>query len=114
MQIRNLVEKPSKELAPSNLAIIGRYILTPEIFPFLGEKRIGVGGEIQLTDAIQRLKEIQDVYAYKFEGKRYDVGEQLGFIETTLAFALERPELKKDVLGLMKKFLIEKEYEAIR
>ncbi|MBO0588611.1 UTP--glucose-1-phosphate uridylyltransferase GalU [Sporosarcina sp. E16_8] len=113
MQIRNLVEKPSKELAPSNLAIIGRYILTPEIFSFLGEKRIGIGGEIQLTDAIQRLKEIQDVYAYKFEGKRYDVGEQLGFIETTLAFALDRPELKKDVLGLMKKFLIELEYEAI-
>lgn len=113
MQIRNLIEKPSKELAPSNLAIIGRYILTPEIFSFLGEKRIGVGGEIQLTDAIQRLKEIQDVYAYKFEGKRFDVGEQLGFIETTLAFALDRPELKEDVLGLMKKFLIEKEYEAI-
>ncbi len=114
LQIRNLIEKPSKENAPSNLAIIGRYILTPEIFAFLGEKRIGKGGEIQLTDAIQRLKAIQDIYAYKFEGKRCDVGEQLGFIETTLLFALDRPELKKGVLGLMKNFLSEKEYEAIR
>lgn len=114
LQIRSLIEKPSKEDAPSNLAIIGRYILTPEIFSFLGEKHIGKGGEIQLTDAIQRLRTIQDIYAYKFEGKRYDVGEQLGFIETTLAFALDRPELNKGVIGLMKKYLMEKEYEAIR
>lgn len=114
LQIRNLVEKPTRENAPSNLAIIGRYILTPEIFSFLGEMQIGKGGEIQLTDAIQRLRSIQDIYAYKFEGKRYDVGEQLGFIETTLAFALDRPELNKGVLELMKKYLMEKEYEAIR
>lgn len=114
LQIRSLIEKPSKERAPSNLAIIGRYILTPEIFSYLEEKQIGKGGEIQLTDAIQRLKADQDIYAYKFEGKRYDVGEQVGFIETTLAFALERQELKKEVLGLMKKFLIEKGYETTR
>ncbi|MEK5037402.1 UTP--glucose-1-phosphate uridylyltransferase GalU [Sporosarcina sp. FSL K6-3457] len=114
LQIRNLIEKPSKENAPSNLAIIGRYILTPEVFSILEEKKIGKGGEIQLTDALQRLKAIQDIYAYKFEGKRYDVGEQLGFIETTLAFALERPELKAGVLGLMENFIMEKEYIAIR
>lgn len=113
LRISNLIEKPSKENAPSNLAIIGRYILTPEIFSFLEEKQVGKGGEIQLTDALQRLKIIQDIYAYKFEGKRYDVGEQLGFIETTLAFALERSELKAGVLGLMEKYMMEKEYEVI-
>lgn len=114
LQISELIEKPSKEQAPSNLAIIGRYILTPEIFPLLGEKNVGKGGEIQLTDALQRLKAIQAVYAYKFEGKRYDVGEQLGFIETTLAFALARPELKQEIHGLMKRLLSDETYESIR
>ncbi|MBE1556487.1 UTP--glucose-1-phosphate uridylyltransferase GalU [Sporosarcina limicola] len=113
IQIRDLIEKPSKEHAPSNLAIVGRYILTPEIFPFLGEKRIGTGGEIQLTDAIQRLNLIQNVYAYQIEGKRYDVGELLGFIETTLAFALDRPKLKVEVVEIMKNFLEQQEYEGI-
>jgi len=107
IQVKRFVEKPSMENAPSNLAIIGRYILTPEIFPYLEKMNIGKGGEIQLTDAIEMLNIIQDVYAYKFEGKRYDVGEQLGFIETTLAFALERPELCTDVLNLMEAFLEE-------
>lgn len=105
IQVKTFVEKPSKEMAPSNLAIIGRYILTPEIFPFLGEMNIGQGGEVQLTDAIERLNAIQDVYAYKFSGKRYDVGEKLGFIETTLAFALDRSELRDGVIDLMKTFL---------
>jgi len=107
IQVRNFVEKPSKEEAPSNLAIIGRYILTPEIFPFLDEMQIGKGGEIQLTDAIERLNTVQDVYAYKFEGKRYDVGDKLGFIETTLDFALDRPDLKSGVLKVMEKLLKE-------
>lgn len=105
MKVKRFVEKPSKEEAPSNLAIIGRYILTPEIFSFLEEKKVGKGGEIQLTDAIESLNQVQDVYGFKFEGKRYDVGEHLGFIETTLAFALERPELREGVLLLMKDFL---------
>ena len=108
LKVKSFVEKPSKEEAPSNLAIIGRYILTPEIFRYLEEKNVGKGGEIQLTDAIERLNTIQDVYGFKFEGKRYDVGEQLGFIETTLAFALDRPDLRDGVLDLMKAFLKEK------
>lgn len=107
IQVKSFVEKPSKVVAPSNLAIIGRYVLTPEIFSFLEEKNIGQGGEIQLTDAIEKLNGIQSVYAYKFEGKRYDVGEKLGFIETTLAFALERPELKHGVVEMMKSFMEE-------
>ena len=110
LKVRSFVEKPSKEEAPSNLAIVGRYILTPEIFTFLEEKNVGKGGEIQLTDAIERLNTIQDVYAFKFEGKRYDVGEQLGFIETTLAFALERPDLRDGVLELMQSFLNTESY----
>ena len=111
MQVKKFVEKPSKEEAPSNLAIIGRYILTPEIFSFLEKKIIGKGGEIQLTDAIERLNSIQKVYAYKFKGIRYDVGEQLGFIETTLAFALDRSELKSGVVKMMKSFLEKHESE---
>lgn len=113
LQVKKFVEKPNKEEAPSNLAIIGRYILTPEIFSFfLEEKSVGKGGEIQLTDAIEKLNSIQDVYAYKFKGKRYDVGEQLGFIETTLAFALIRPTLRDGVLKLLKEFLKEHDCEA--
>ena len=105
IKVNKFVEKPSREEAPSNLAIIGRYILTPEIFSFLEEKSIGKGGEIQLTDAIEKLNSIQNVYAYKLEGMRYDVGEQLGFIETTLAFALDRPELKNGVIKIIKFFM---------
>ena len=107
IKVRSFIEKPSREEAPSNLAIIGRYILTPEIFSFLDEKKLGKGGEIQLTDAIEQLNTIQDVYAYKFEGKRFDVGDKLGFIETTLAYALERPDLKEGVLELMERFTTE-------
>lgn len=100
--VRQFVEKPSPGEAPSNLAIIGRYVLTPEIFDFLNKQEIGAGGEIQLTDAIQQLNDIQDVYAYDLEGERFDTGEKLGFIETTCAFALENPELGEDVLKVMK------------
>ncbi|MFJ8234207.1 UTP--glucose-1-phosphate uridylyltransferase GalU [Ureibacillus sp. NPDC094379] len=107
MQVTKFVEKPALEEAPSNLAIIGRYILTPEIFRFLEEKNIGKGGEIQLTDAIEQLNTIQRVFAYEFEGKRYDVGEQLGFIETTIDFALERDDLSEGV----KKFILAKARE---
>ena len=79
-QVENFVEKPKPGSAPSNLAIIGRYILTPEIFMFLDQMEMGAGGEIQLTDAIQKLNQIQRVFAYEFEGKRYDVGEKIGFV----------------------------------
>lgn len=107
MQVTKFVEKPALEEAPSNLAIIGRYILTPEIFRFLEEKNIGKGGEIQLTDAIEQLNTIQRVFAYEFEGKRYDVGEQLGFIETIIDFALERDDLSEGV----KNFILAKARE---
>lgn len=91
--VRRFVEKPSFGTAPSDLAIMGRYVLTPEIFAFLGEQQVGAGGEIQLTDAIEKLNTVQPVYAYDFEGTRYDVGEKLGFILTTIEFALQDEEL---------------------
>ena len=94
-QVRNFVEKPKQGTAPSNLAIMGRYILTPEIFMFLENQETGAGGEIQLTDAIQELNQIQRVFAYDFEGKRYDVGEKFGFIKTTIELALQDEELRE-------------------
>ncbi len=97
-QVENFVEKPAPGTAPSNLAIMGRYILTPEIFMFLDEMETGAGGEIQLTDAIQKLNQIQRVFAYDFEGKRYDVGEKFGFVTTTIEFALQNEELRADLL----------------
>ena len=96
-QVKNFVEKPEKGTAPSNLAILGRYILTPEIFMFLENQKTGAGGEIQLTDAIQQLNQIQRVFAYDFEGDRYDVGEKLGFVKTTIDFALQNEEIKDEV-----------------
>ncbi|SCB71226.1 UTP--glucose-1-phosphate uridylyltransferase GalU [Bacillus mycoides] len=104
-QVSKFVEKPAKGTAPSNLAIMGRYVLTPEIFMFLEDQQTGAGGEIQLTDAIQRLNEIQRVFAYDFEGKRYDVGEKLGFIQTTIEMALQHDELKNELLGYMENLL---------
>lgn len=104
-QVNRFVEKPKQGTAPSNLAIIGRYILNPEIFLFLENQVVGAGGEIQLTDAIQKLNEIQRVFAYQFEGKRYDVGEKLGFIETTIEFALQNEELHDDLMKYMSKIV---------
>ncbi|MEC0666420.1 UTP--glucose-1-phosphate uridylyltransferase GalU [Priestia flexa] len=104
-QVNTFVEKPAPGTAPSNLAIMGRYVFTPEIFRFLEEQEIGAGGEIQLTDAIQKLNEIQRVFAYDFEGKRYDVGEKLGFIETTLEFALQHDDLKNQLLEIMERLV---------
>lgn len=106
-QVENFVEKPEQGTAPSNLAIIGRYILTPEIFLFLDKQELGAGGEIQLTDAIQKLNQIQRVFAYQFEGKRYDVGEKLGFIQTTIEIALQDDELKEPLLKRMEEILNE-------
>ncbi|CAM4073850.1 UTP--glucose-1-phosphate uridylyltransferase GalU [Geobacillus stearothermophilus] len=104
-QVRQFVEKPAPGTAPSNLAIMGRYILTPEIFLFLEKQEAGAGGEIQLTDAIQKLNEIQRVFAYEFEGKRYDVGEKIGFIKTTIEFALQNEKLRDDLIQFMEKIL---------
>lgn len=114
-QVSNFVEKPAIGTAPSNLAIMGRYILTSEIFMFLGQQEKGAGGEIQLTDAIQKLNEIQRVFAYDFEGKRYDVGEKLGFVKTTVEFALQNEEIKKELfeyLEQMVKDIISKKINA--
>lgn len=100
-----LVEKPKREDAPSNLAILGRYILTPRIFDMLGEQHIGVGGEIQLTDAIAHLSEVERIIAYDFEGQRHDVGEKMGFIQTTIHYAMQHEELKKDLLLYLKEIV---------
>ncbi|GGD76247.1 UTP--glucose-1-phosphate uridylyltransferase GalU [Paenibacillus nasutitermitis] len=103
--VNRFVEKPKLGSAPSNLAIMGRYILTPEIFYFLDKQEKGAGGEIQLTDAIQRLNEVQGVFAYDFDGTRYDVGEKLGFITTTLEFALRNDELRIPLLSVLEGML---------
>ncbi|WP_216830637.1 UTP--glucose-1-phosphate uridylyltransferase GalU [Alkalihalobacterium elongatum] len=97
MQVNGLVEKPKVEDAPSNYAIMGRYVLRPEIFSVLKDLKPGAGGEIQLTDAINQLNQSQAVLAYHFDGKRYDVGDKLGFVKATVDFALRRDDLKDDV-----------------
>ena len=91
-EIRNMVEKPKPEEAPSNLAIIGRYILTPAIFDCLAKTPTGAGGELQLTDGMRVLLKQEKMYAYVYEGKRYDTGDKLGFLKATVEFALKRPE----------------------
>lgn len=104
--VNQFVEKPKQGTSPSNLAIMGRYVLTPEIFMFLEKQEAGAGGEIQLTDAIQKLNEIQRVFSYDFEGIRYDVGEKFGFVKTTIEFALKNEELRTELMkyleGVMK------------
>ncbi|NBI28182.1 UTP--glucose-1-phosphate uridylyltransferase GalU [Chengkuizengella marina] len=104
-QVRDFIEKPDKGTAPSNLAIMGRYILTPEVFMFLEQQNIGAGGEIQLTDAISNLNKIQRVFAYEFDGKRYDVGEKLGFIKTTIEFAMHNEELKFEIVNMCEQLI---------
>jgi UTP--glucose-1-phosphate uridylyltransferase len=99
--VHSLVEKPKQEDAPSNLAILGRYILTPKIFEILSEQKPGAGNEVQLTDAIAELNKYETVHAYEFEGKRYDVGEKMGFIQTTVEFALQRDDLRKELLDYL-------------
>ncbi|MGL5042467.1 MAG: UTP--glucose-1-phosphate uridylyltransferase GalU [Culicoidibacterales bacterium] len=94
-KLSDMVEKPTIKDAPSQLAVLGRYILTPEIFDFLATQEAGAGNEIQLTDAIRRLLEIQQVYAYDFEGTRYDVGDKFGFIQATIDYALRDECLKE-------------------
>lgn len=95
-KVNGLVEKPKKEDAPSNVAILGRYIITPEIFDALEQTAPGAGGEIQLTDALVRLSRTQAMYAYDFVGRRYDVGDKLGFLQATVEYALRREDLKDD------------------
>jgi UTP--glucose-1-phosphate uridylyltransferase len=98
-RIEEIVEKPSLDVAPSNLAVIGRYILQPEIFAVLETLQPGKSGEIQLTDAIAKLMRVVPTFAYEFSGKRYDCGSKLGFVQATLAYALKDPELQKELLS---------------
>ena len=92
-EVKDMVEKPAKEEAPSNMAILGRYVLTPEIFGYLEETEPGAGNEIQLTDGIKKLCEQDRVLAYDFEGRRYDAGDKLGYLEATVEFGLKNPEV---------------------
>lgn len=100
-EVENMVEKPHPKEAPSRLAIIGRYILQPEIFSLLEKVTPGKGGEIQLTDGIAALARTRKVYGYEFEGEHYDIGDKLGFVRATVAFALKRPDLE----GQLKEYL---------
>jgi len=94
-KIHSLVEKPKKDEAPSNLAIIGRYILTPDIFRILERQKAGAGGEIQLTDALRELLKKRSIYGFLIKGKRYDAGDKIGFLKTTVDFALRNPEVSE-------------------
>ena len=100
------MEKPPVEEAPSNVAILGRYIITPQIFKILEETKPGKGGEIQLTDALLKLIDEEAMYAYDFEGTRYDVGDKLGFLKATVEYALRREDLRDgfiEYLNILKK-----------
>ncbi|MHD0370987.1 UTP--glucose-1-phosphate uridylyltransferase GalU [Mammaliicoccus sciuri] len=96
-EVEKFVEKPEQGTAPSNLAIMGRYVLSPRIFDYLENQDEGSGGEIQLTDAIERLNKDDKVYAYDFEGQRYDVGEKVGFVKTTIEYALKDNEMREEI-----------------
>ncbi|WP_035235550.1 UTP--glucose-1-phosphate uridylyltransferase GalU [Desulfobacter vibrioformis] len=102
IRISDMVEKPKPEEAPSNLAIVGRYILTPKIWEYLGKKQAGAGGEIQLTDAMKGLLTEQPIFGYKFKGTRFDCGDKVGFQMANLSFALERPEMRGKLLDFVK------------
>ncbi len=102
VRIDDMIEKPDPENAPSNLAIIGRYILTPKIFEYLGRGEKGAGGEIQLTDAMKTLLKEQPIFGFKFQGKRFDCGDKAGFQMANLAFALERPDMRDKLINFIK------------
>lgn len=101
-KVKDMVEKPDKENAPSNIGILGRYIITPRIFEFLENAKPGKGGEIQLTDALKGLISVEAMYAYDFVGKRYDVGNKLGFLQATVEFALKRDDIRDKFVDYLK------------
>ena len=109
--IEDIVEKPSVEEAPSNLGAIGRYVFTPEIFDCLKRTPVGVGGEIQLTDAIRMLRQQQKVYAYVFKGKRYDTGDKAGYVQAIIDFALERPSLREEIISHLREAMKVERYD---
>ncbi|MDA8137794.1 MAG: UTP--glucose-1-phosphate uridylyltransferase GalU [Desulfobacteraceae bacterium] len=104
-KVRGLVEKPKPEKAPSNLAIIGRYILTPEIFSILELKETGAGGEIQITDAMARLLAQQSIYGYRYEGQRFDCGTKVGFQMANLSYAFDRPDMRERLMPFLRQML---------
>lgn len=112
-KVKDLVEKPSVDEAPSNIAILGRYIITPEIFEILEDTQPGKGGEIQLTDALKELAKLETMYAYIFEGKRYDVGDKLGFLQATVELALKRDDLRAEFVSYLIE-VVNKEREKIQ
>lgn len=101
-EVHNMIEKPKLEDAPSNLAIIGRYILTPKIFEVLERTPLGTGGELQLTDGLRLLLQQEKIFGYRYEGKRHDAGDKLGFLQATVEFALKRPELNPQFRDYLK------------
>lgn len=108
-RVEDVVEKPPRDLAPSLLGVVGRYVLEPEIFEVLGRTPPGAGGEIQLTDALREIASRRPLYAYIFEGKRYDIGDKLGFLQATVEFALKREELGAEFCAYLEKVV--KEYK---
>lgn len=106
-KLSDIVEKPKVEESPSQLAVLGRYVFTPEIFDLLSTQDEGVGGEIQLTDSIKRLLDRQAVYAYDFEGTRYDVGDKFGFVKATIDFALKNKDIKPQLEEYLRSFNIQ-------
>jgi UTP--glucose-1-phosphate uridylyltransferase len=105
LQLDTMVEKPSLEDAPSNLAIVGRYVLSPSIFKYLEQVQPGKLGEIQLTDAMARMMKVEGFLGYEFEGKRYDAGDRFGFIQASLAYAMKRRDLAPRLKGYMRELL---------
>ena len=105
-KVSEIVEKPSPDVAPSNLAVVGRYILSPRIFDLLESTGEGAGGEIQLTDAIATLLKYEDVMAFEFEGNRYDCGSKLGYLTATVEYALKHPDLKDDFLEYLRSYCL--------
>ncbi len=101
-EVKNMIEKPPIEIAPTNVAVLGRYIITPRIFDYLEKQEVGAGGEIQLTDALNKLAKEEEMYAYDFIGRRYDVGNKMGFLQATVEFALKRSELREEFKKYLK------------
>ena len=110
-KVKDLIEKPKVEEAPSNVAILGRYIITPQIFDILQNTNPGKGGEIQLTDALRTLANQEAMYAYAFQGRRYDVGDKLGFLEATVEFALKRQDLREPFMNYLLKIKNNNEFQ---
>lgn len=108
-KVSAIVEKPSPDVAPSNMAVVGRYILTPRIFDLLEKTERGAGGEIQLTDAISTLLKYEHVIAHEFEGARYDCGSKLGYLTATVEYALKHPEVKEEFLSYLKSYCLPSE-----